>query len=204
MIFGFLPPPANFCCPLCPEQRKGTLASNTSPFPQLRSLDRAFRQRLWPLFILFIYWFSRREGWWRSALAKLQPPAPAALESWVRPGRWRRRSTTRGCRAQGRAGCWHWPCARWRSAFSPTFGRPSCRPAWCAWKRSAGSSKWRRLFWDESTNCWTRNGNSIRGGAGRPQRCLQDVTAHQDLLAPLEDLGSLETKVPLGCLDVWE
>lgn len=86
---------------------------------------------------------------------------PEAPGSRARPRRWRwrwrRRSAARGCRARGRAGCWRWPCARWRSACSPTFGPPSCRPGYCAWKRSVGSSKWRRLFWDESTNCWMRS-----------------------------------------------
>lgn len=49
-----------------------------------------------------------------------------------------------------------------------------------------------------------RNGSSTLGNAGRPQRHLQGVTAHQDLLVPLEDLASRGTKVPLGCPDVWE
>lgn len=110
-------------------------------------------------FIYSIYLFIGSQaprGWQRSAPAERPPRVPAAPGSRALPGRWRwrrRRSAARGCRARVRAGCWRWPSARWRSACSPTFGRRSCRPGCCAWKRSVGSSKWRRLFWDESTNC---------------------------------------------------
>lgn len=48
-----------------------------------------------------------------------------------------------------------------------------------------------------------RNGSSTLGGAEKPPRRLRGVTAHQDLLVLLEDPASQETKVPLGCLDVW-
>lgn len=48
-----------------------------------------------------------------------------------------------------------------------------------------------------------RNGSSTPGGAERPRRRLQGVTALQDLLVLLGDPASRGTKVPLGCLDVW-
>lgn len=140
------------------EQRKGASSSHANPISPASQFGSHLRDLV---FIYSIYLFIGSQdprGWWRSVPAKRQPPATAALGSWARrgPGRWRWLSSALGCRAPGAADSWLWRCARWRSACSPTFGPPSCRPGCCAWKRSAGNSRWRKLFWDESTNCWTR------------------------------------------------
>lgn len=150
-------PTAHFRSSLA-SKGKGRPLATLASFPFASQFGSRLSDLVFIYSIYLFIGFQDARGWWRSAPAKRQPLATAAPGSWARqgPGQWRWLSSALGCRAPGAVDCWLWRCARWRSACSPTFGPPSCRPECCAWKRSAGSSRWRKLFWDESTNCWTR------------------------------------------------
>lgn len=100
-------PTAHFRSSLA-SKGKGRPLATLTPFP----LASQFGSRLLDLvFIYSIYLFIGSQdarAWWRSAPAKRQPLAAAALGSWALrgPGQWRWLSSALGCRAPGAADCW--------------------------------------------------------------------------------------------------